>query len=98
LLAQFLSETTNNRTDDYGGTLENVSSHAAAQAAHMIENTELYAQQRSRIIRDIVSGIRTKVTDPNFIVGIKLNSVEFQVNGFQVDYPMLSYAKECHLT
>ncbi|KAG8688904.1 hypothetical protein FRC09_012679 [Ceratobasidium sp. 395] len=53
LLAQFLSQTTNNRTDEYGGSIQNA------------------------------NAIRAKVTDPTFIIGIKINSTEFQEKGFQ---------------
>ncbi|PNS16382.1 NADH oxidase [Sphaceloma murrayae] len=60
LLAQFLSPTTNKRTDDYGGSLEN----------------------RSRLIIEIAQEVRKRVSE-NFIVGIKLNSVEFQDKGFE---------------
>ncbi|ORY14500.1 hypothetical protein BCR34DRAFT_585680 [Clohesyomyces aquaticus] len=60
LLAQFLSETTNNRTDKYGGSITN----------------------RSRIIVEIAQAIRARVSK-SFILGIKLNSVEFQAKGFQ---------------
>lgn len=59
LLAQFLSPTTNQRTDKYGGSLEN----------------------RARLILEIAQEIR-KRTKPDFILGIKLNSVEFQDKGF----------------
>lgn len=59
LLAQFISPTTNKRTDKYGGSLEN----------------------RSRIIVEIGQAIR-KRTSSSFSVSIKLNSVEFQANGF----------------
>ncbi|KAL9101830.1 MAG: hypothetical protein Q9163_002955 [Psora crenata] len=59
LLAQFLSSTTNHRTDQYGGSLEN----------------------RSRIIIDIGREIRKRVPS-EFVLGIKLNSVEFQNGGF----------------
>lgn len=59
LLAQFLSPTTNQRTDKYGGSLEN----------------------RARLILDVAQEIR-KRTSPSFILGIKLNSVEFQDKGF----------------
>jgi len=62
LLAQFLSPTTNQRTDDYGGSLEN----------------------RARIILQIAQEVR-KRTSPSFIVGIKLNSVEFQDKGFDTE-------------
>ena len=62
LLAQFLSPTTNKRTDKYGGSLEN----------------------RARIIVEIAQEIRRR-TKPNFILGIKINSVEFQDKGFQPD-------------
>lgn len=62
LLAQFLSPTTNHRTDKYGGPLEN----------------------RSRLILDIAGEIRRR-TNPGFIIGIKLNSVEFQDKGFNTD-------------
>lgn len=60
LLAQFLSPTTNRRTDKYGGSLEN----------------------RARLIVEVAQEIR-KRTKSNFILGIKLNSVEFQDKGFQ---------------
>ena len=61
LLAQFLSGTTNKRTDKYGGSLAN----------------------RSRIILEIAQSIRSKLpTSTGFMVGIKLNSVEFQESGF----------------
>lgn len=59
LLAQFLSPTTNRRTDKYGGSLEN----------------------RARLIIEVAQEIR-KRTKPDFVVGIKLNSVEFQDKGF----------------
>ncbi|PVI07717.1 NADH:flavin oxidoreductase/NADH oxidase-like protein [Periconia macrospinosa] len=59
LLAQFLSPTTNQCTDKYGGSLEN---HA-------------------RLIIEISQEVRRR-TSKNFIVGIKLNSVEFQEKGF----------------
>ncbi|KAJ5466778.1 hypothetical protein N7475_004530 [Penicillium sp. IBT 31633x] len=60
LLAQFLSQTTNKRTDKYGGSLEN----------------------RARIIVEIAQAIREALPDPGFIIGIKINSVEFQAHGF----------------
>jgi 2,4-dienoyl-CoA reductase-like NADH-dependent reductase (Old Yellow Enzyme family) len=60
LLAQFLSPTTNQRTDKYGGSLEN----------------------RARLITDIAKEIQSR-TKKDFILGIKLNSVEFQEKGFQ---------------
>lgn len=60
LLAQFLSQTTNKRTDAYGGSLAN----------------------RSRIILEIAKSIRSKIPESTgFMVGIKLNSVEFQEGG-----------------
>ncbi|KAF2133830.1 FMN-linked oxidoreductase [Dothidotthia symphoricarpi CBS 119687] len=59
LLAQFLAPSTNQRTDKYGGSLEN----------------------RARIIIEITNEIRRR-TSSSFIVGIKLNSVEFQEKGF----------------
>jgi 2,4-dienoyl-CoA reductase-like NADH-dependent reductase (Old Yellow Enzyme family) len=59
LLAQFLSLSTNKRTDEYGGCLEN----------------------RMRIIMEIAAECRKRVK-PDFIVGIKINSVEFQDKGF----------------
>lgn len=62
LLAQFLSQTTNQRTDNYGGSLTN----------------------RARIIVEIADAIREKVpASSGFIIGIKINSVEFQESGFQ---------------
>lgn len=60
LLAQFISPTTNRRTDKYGGSLEN----------------------RARIILEIAQAVRER-TRPDFVLGIKLNSVEFQDKGFQ---------------
>lgn len=59
LIAQFLSLTTNRRTDKYGGSIEN----------------------RARLIIEISEEIR-KRTSSGFILGIKLNSVEFQDHGF----------------
>ncbi|KAJ5882642.1 uncharacterized protein N7529_001314 [Penicillium soppii] len=60
LLAQFLSQTTNKRTDKYGGSLAN----------------------RARIIVEIAEAIRQALPEPGFIIGIKINSVEFQEHGF----------------
>jgi len=62
LLAQFLSQSTNNRTDKYGGSLEN----------------------RLRLILEIADAVRQRVSS-SFIVGIKVNSVEFQDKGFSPD-------------
>ena len=62
LLAQFLSNTTNKRTDKYGGSLAN----------------------RSRLIMEIAQRIRTRVPK-DFIIGIKINSVEFQKGGFDTE-------------
>jgi 2,4-dienoyl-CoA reductase-like NADH-dependent reductase (Old Yellow Enzyme family) len=58
LLAQFISKTTNKRTDEYGGSIRN----------------------RARLILEIAASIRRRVPN-SFIVGIKLNSVEFQEEG-----------------
>ncbi|TMS36590.1 hypothetical protein L596_003721 [Steinernema carpocapsae] len=64
LLAQFLSPTTNRRTDEYGGSLHN----------------------RARIIFEIYDAIRREIpSDSKFIVGIKMNSVEFQHGGLSND-------------
>ncbi|KAK0396608.1 hypothetical protein QR680_001782 [Steinernema hermaphroditum] len=64
LLAQFCSPTTNQRTDEYGGTVEN----------------------RARIIFEIYEAIRREIpADTKFIVGIKLNSIEFQNKGMSND-------------
>ncbi|KAL8917868.1 MAG: hypothetical protein Q9208_007690 [Pyrenodesmia sp. 3 TL-2023] len=61
LLSQFLSPTTNRRTDSYGGSLAN----------------------RARLIMEIAQGIRSNPNiPPSFILGIKINSVEFQDKGF----------------
>ena len=62
LIAQFLAPSTNHRTDQYGGSLEN----------------------RSRIIFEINEEIRKRVP-ASFVVGIKLNSVEFQSGGFNTE-------------
>uniref|UniRef100_A0AC34F973 NADH:flavin oxidoreductase/NADH oxidase N-terminal domain-containing protein n=1 Tax=Panagrolaimus sp. ES5 TaxID=591445 RepID=A0AC34F973_9BILA len=60
MIAQFLSRTTNKRTDKYGGTPEN----------------------RARIIVEINDAIRKEIpASTGFIIGIKLNSVEFQREG-----------------
>ena len=59
LLAQFLSPTTNRRTDKYGGSLEN----------------------RLRLTLEIADAIQKRVSK-DFIVGMKVNSVEFQDKGF----------------
>ena len=59
LLSQFLSPTTNQRTDSYGGSLAN----------------------RMRIILEIAREIQSRVPS-SFILGIKINSVEFQEHGF----------------
>ncbi|KAE8386446.1 hypothetical protein BDV23DRAFT_175424 [Aspergillus alliaceus] len=61
LLAQFLSQTTNKRTDEYGGSLEN----------------------RARLIVEVARSIRQELpSSSGFILGIKINSVEFQADGF----------------
>ncbi|KAJ5611404.1 hypothetical protein N7510_008123 [Penicillium lagena] len=59
LIAQFLSRTTNQRTDEYG--------------PQTVEN-------RLRFVSDIVKAIRRRVS-PDFVLGVKLNSVEFQDSG-----------------
>ncbi|KAL6708285.1 hypothetical protein ACN47E_003209 [Coniothyrium glycines] len=62
LLAQFLSPTTNQRTDKYGGSLEN----------------------RARLIVEIGQEVQRR-TSEKFVLGIKLNSVEFQDKGFDTE-------------
>ncbi|EEU41617.1 uncharacterized protein NECHADRAFT_87871 [Fusarium vanettenii 77-13-4] len=42
-------------------------------------------ENRSRLIFEIADAIRTRVTDPSFIIGIKVNSVEFQEGGFSTE-------------
>jgi 2,4-dienoyl-CoA reductase-like NADH-dependent reductase (Old Yellow Enzyme family) len=66
LLAQFLSPTTNKRTDQYGGSLEN----------------------RMRLILEIAASIKAQVS-PSFVLGIKVNSVEFQEEGFTPEEAIL---------
>ncbi|CAB3406350.1 unnamed protein product [Caenorhabditis bovis] len=64
LLAQFMSPTTNKRTDQYGGSLEN----------------------RIRVILEIHEAIRKEIpASTGFLVGIKMNSVEFQEEGTTAD-------------
>lgn len=63
LISQFLSRTTNLRTDEYG--------------VQSVEN-------RMRFLSDIVRAIKSRVS-PKFIVGAKLNSVEFQDGGVTAD-------------
>ncbi|KAJ5109922.1 hypothetical protein N7532_002567 [Penicillium argentinense] len=60
LLSQFLSPSTNQRTDKYGGDLKN----------------------RMRLILEVRDEIAKRVRK-DFVVGIKINSVEFQEKGFQ---------------
>lgn len=79
LIAQFLSQTTNNRTDEYGGSIKNVSRQNNSRIC-----VHEMCFQRSRIIREIVEKIRARVHDHSFVIGIKINSVEFQAKGFQV--------------
>ena len=62
LLSQFLAPTTNRRTDQYGGSLEN----------------------RSRLIMEIAQEIRQRLPT-DFILGIKINSVEFEDKGFDTE-------------
>ncbi|KAJ9201154.1 hypothetical protein DTO027B6_628 [Paecilomyces variotii] len=62
LLSQFLSPSTNLRTDKYGGNLQN----------------------RMRLVLEVRDEIARRVSK-DFIVGIKINSVEFQEKGFQPD-------------
>jgi 2,4-dienoyl-CoA reductase-like NADH-dependent reductase (Old Yellow Enzyme family) len=59
LIAQFLTSSTNLRTDKYGGSLAN----------------------RARFLVEVAAAVRA-ATSPSFIVGVKLNSVEFQEGGF----------------
>ena len=60
MIAQFLSNTTNKRTDKYGGSPRN----------------------RAQIVVDIYNAIREEIpASTGFIIGIKLNSVEFQNEG-----------------
>ncbi|KAI3326374.1 NADH oxidase, partial [Xylariaceae sp. AK1471] len=66
LLAQFLSPTTNQRTDKYGGSLET----------------------RMRLVLEIAAAIKKRVS-ARFILGIKVNSVEFQAKGFTSDEAVL---------
>ncbi|KAH9907084.1 NADH oxidase [Xylariomycetidae sp. FL2044] len=66
LLAQFLSLSTNERTDEYGGSLEN----------------------RMRLILEIAGAIKKRVSS-SFILGIKVNSVEFQDKGFTPEEAVL---------
>uniref|UniRef100_A0A914CIA0 NADH:flavin oxidoreductase/NADH oxidase N-terminal domain-containing protein n=1 Tax=Acrobeloides nanus TaxID=290746 RepID=A0A914CIA0_9BILA len=64
LLAQFMSPTTNKRTDKYGGSAAN----------------------RARIVLEIYDAIRAEIpAETGFIIGIKMNSVEFQNEGLQTE-------------
>ncbi|CAE6435824.1 unnamed protein product [Rhizoctonia solani] len=40
-------------------------------------------QNRARFLREIVQAIRAKVPDPHFIIGVKINSAEFQSAGIK---------------
>ncbi|KAI8630061.1 NADH oxidase [Xylariaceae sp. FL1651] len=66
LIAQFLSPTTNQRTDQYGGSLEN----------------------RMRLVLEIAAAIKQRVSS-RFVLGIKVNSVEFQDKGLSSDDAIL---------
>jgi 2,4-dienoyl-CoA reductase-like NADH-dependent reductase (Old Yellow Enzyme family) len=61
LIAQFLSPLTNQREDQWGGTMEN----------------------RARFLLEVIRAVRERV-EPDFIVGVKLNSADFQKGGFDV--------------
>jgi 2,4-dienoyl-CoA reductase-like NADH-dependent reductase (Old Yellow Enzyme family) len=65
LLSQFLSPLTNQRDDEWGGTLAG----------------------RMRFLLEIVRAIRAAV-GPDFAVGVKLNSADFQRGGFTVEESM----------
>ncbi|TEY66788.1 hypothetical protein BOTCAL_0132g00210 [Botryotinia calthae] len=58
LLDQYFSQTTNKRSDKYGGSLEN----------------------RARITMEIAQAIRKAIPASGFMVGIKINSVNFQTH------------------
>ncbi|KAI8624817.1 NADH:flavin oxidoreductase/NADH oxidase-like protein [Xylariaceae sp. FL1651] len=60
LISQFLSELSNHRTDEYGGSISN----------------------RLRLVIEIAEAIK-KRTKPGFVLGIKINSVEFQEKGMK---------------
>lgn len=59
LLSQFLTPLVNQRTDKWGGSLEN----------------------RARLLLDIVASIRS-ACGPQFLIGAKMNSSDFQQGGF----------------
>ena len=65
LISQFLSPHHNQRTDEYGGSLEN----------------------RMRFLEEVYEAIRQK-TGPDFPIGIKLNSADFQQGGFSEEESM----------
>ena len=62
LFSQFLSPKINQRTDKWGGSLEN----------------------RARIIRMTIKKVREAV-GPDFPIGVKLNSADFQKGGFSLE-------------
>ena len=62
LISSFLSPVTNQRTDAWGGSLEN----------------------RARMLLETIKATRAKV-GPDFPVGLKLNSADFQKGGFSHD-------------
>uniref|UniRef100_A0A1I7SF30 Oxidored_FMN domain-containing protein n=1 Tax=Bursaphelenchus xylophilus TaxID=6326 RepID=A0A1I7SF30_BURXY len=64
LLAEFISPTTNLRTDRYGGS----------------------AEKRAQILVDAYNAIRKRIpASTGFIIGAKLNSVEFQSHGLGLE-------------
>lgn len=62
LISQFLSPITNQRHDDWGGSLSN----------------------RARFLRAVVAETRKQV-GPDFPIGVKLNSADFQKGGFSLE-------------
>ncbi|QRY64208.1 nitroreductase family deazaflavin-dependent oxidoreductase [Gordonia sp. PDNC005] len=62
LVSQFLSPLSNQRTDEWGGSVEN----------------------RARFLLEVIRAIRSTVR-PDFGVGVKLNSADFQRGGFTED-------------
>lgn len=80
LLSQFISPSTNKRTDHYGGSVENRVRIVLEiyDAIRWACSSDDCAITRRRLRKEIPAST-------GFVIGIKLNSVEFQEDGLQTD-------------
>ncbi|KAH7707597.1 Protein F17A9.4 [Aphelenchoides avenae] len=78
LLAQFLSPTTNKRTDQYGGPVEN-------RVRVVLEIYEAIRYAQAPFEASFYFRRKEIPAETGFIIGAKMNSVEFQDQGLQTD-------------